>query len=73
MEILVCIKQVPDDSVEISLDEATGKPALDGVTPIIVDATHTHSRSNPISAAKSLALQGMIGRIDKNVAAHGIA
>ena len=27
MEILVCIKQVPDDSVEISLDEATGKPA----------------------------------------------
>lgn len=34
MEILVCIKQVPDDSVEISLDEATGKPALDGVTPV---------------------------------------
>ena len=32
MEILVCIKQVPDDSVEISLDEATGKPALDWVT-----------------------------------------
>ena len=28
MEILVCIKQVPDDSVEISLNEATGKPAL---------------------------------------------
>ena len=23
MEILVCIKRVPDDSVEISLDEAT--------------------------------------------------
>ena len=35
MEILVCIKQVPDDSVEISLDEATGKPALDGVTPVV--------------------------------------
>lgn len=35
MEILVCIKQVPDDSVEISLDEATGKPALDGVTSVV--------------------------------------
>ena len=35
MEILVCIKQVPDDSVEISLDESTGKPALDGVTPVV--------------------------------------
>ncbi len=31
MEILVCIKTGSDDSVEISLDEATGKPALDGV------------------------------------------
>ena len=35
MEILVCIKQVPDDSVEISLNEATGKPALDDVTPVV--------------------------------------
>ena len=25
MEILVCIKQVPDDSVEISLDRSYGK------------------------------------------------
>ncbi len=35
MEILVCIKQVPDDSVEISLDQSTGLPALDGVTPVV--------------------------------------
>ena len=35
MEILVCIKQVPDDSVEISLNESTGKPALDDVTPVV--------------------------------------
>ena len=35
MEILVCIKQVPDDSVEISLDSNTGAPALDGVTPVV--------------------------------------
>ena len=35
MEILVCIKQVPDDSVEISLNEKTGKPALENVTPVV--------------------------------------
>ena len=36
MEILVCVKQVPDDSVEIaSGSEATGAPALDGVTPVV--------------------------------------
>lgn len=35
MEILVCIKQVPDDSVEISLNSSTGKPNFDGVTPIV--------------------------------------
>ena len=35
MEILVCIKQVPDDSVEISLDQSTGLPALEGVTPVV--------------------------------------
>ena len=35
MEILVCVKQVPDDSVEISLDPKTGAPALDGVTPVV--------------------------------------
>lgn len=35
MEMLVCIKQVPDDSVEISLDPASNKPALKGVTPVV--------------------------------------
>lgn len=35
MEILVCIKQVPDDSVEISLNSATGKPNLDGISEIV--------------------------------------
>ena len=35
MEILVCVKQVPDDSVEIALDPKTGSPALDGVTPVV--------------------------------------
>lgn len=35
MEILVCTKQVPDDSVEIRLDEASGKPATEGVEPIV--------------------------------------
>ena len=27
MEILVCIKQVADDSVEVFMNEKTGKPA----------------------------------------------
>ncbi|QNM15329.1 MULTISPECIES: electron transfer flavoprotein subunit beta/FixA family protein [Fusobacterium] len=35
MEILVCIKQVPDDSVEISLNSETGKPALEEITQIV--------------------------------------
>ena len=35
MEILVCIKQVPDDSVEIFLDENTRKPDLEKVTPVV--------------------------------------
>lgn len=35
MEILVCIKQVPDDSVEISFNSETGKPALEGVTQVV--------------------------------------
>lgn len=34
MEILVLIKQVPDDSVDIKLDPATGAPKLDGVSPV---------------------------------------
>ncbi|HIZ06348.1 MAG TPA: electron transfer flavoprotein subunit beta/FixA family protein [Candidatus Eubacterium avistercoris] len=35
MEILVCIKQVPDDSVEIFLNENTQKPDLEKVTPVV--------------------------------------
>ena len=35
MKIVVCIKQVPDDSVEISLNSSTGKPNFDGVTQIV--------------------------------------
>ena len=35
MEILVCVKQVPDDSVEIKFDEAKNAPKLEGVTPIV--------------------------------------
>jgi len=35
MEMLVCIKQVPDDSVEISLDPAAKLPDLGGVTPVV--------------------------------------
>lgn len=35
MEILVCVKQVPDDSVEIRFDEATSSAKIDGVTPVV--------------------------------------
>ena len=35
MEILVCIKQVADDSVEIFMNESTGKPALEGVERVV--------------------------------------
>lgn len=35
MEILVLIKQVPDDSVDISLDPSTGAPNLKNVTPVV--------------------------------------
>ncbi|MGO4971978.1 electron transfer flavoprotein subunit beta/FixA family protein [[Clostridium] aminophilum] len=41
MNILVCIKQVPDDSVEVSVG-ADGKPAIDGITPV-VNAFDTYS------------------------------
>lgn len=34
MQILVCVKQVPDDSVEIHLDSKTKKPKLNGVTSV---------------------------------------
>lgn len=35
MEILVCIKQVPDDSVEITLNKESNQPALEGVTQVV--------------------------------------
>ena len=35
MEILVCIKQVPDDSVEVSLNKETGKAAIEKIAPIV--------------------------------------
>ena len=35
MEILVCIKQVPDDSVSVKINAATGAPDLAGITPIV--------------------------------------
>lgn len=41
MNILVCIKQVPDDSVEVSVG-ADGRPAVDGITPV-VNAFDTYS------------------------------
>ena len=34
MEILVCVKQVPDDSVEVHLT-AEGKPDLANITPVV--------------------------------------
>lgn len=34
MELLVCIKQVPDDSVNVTLD-ASGAPKLDEITPVV--------------------------------------
>lgn len=35
MELLVCIKQVPDDSVSITLDAASGAPKLSDVAPVV--------------------------------------
>ena len=35
MNILVCIKQVPDDSVEVSLNQATGKADIEKIAPIV--------------------------------------
>ena len=34
MELLVCTKQVPDDSVSVSLNDA-GQPNLEGITPVV--------------------------------------
>lgn len=34
MQILICVKQVPDDSVEIRMDKKVNKPNLNGVTQV---------------------------------------
>ena len=41
MEILVCVKQVPDDSVKIGLN-SSGQPAVDGVT-MVANAFDTYA------------------------------
>lgn len=35
MEILVCIKQVPDDSVEVRMNPTTNTPDLEKITPVV--------------------------------------
>ncbi|MDR1835022.1 MAG: electron transfer flavoprotein subunit beta/FixA family protein [Fusobacteriaceae bacterium] len=35
MEILVCIKQVPDDSVEVKVDKETGLPVIEGIEKVV--------------------------------------
>ena len=42
MEILLCVKQVPDDSVEIHLDKAGKKPNLSGVS-LVANAFDTYA------------------------------
>jgi electron transfer flavoprotein alpha/beta subunit len=42
MNIMLCVKQVPDDSIEIHLDNKTKKPNLDGVT-MVANAFDTYA------------------------------
>ncbi|MBU3112114.1 electron transfer flavoprotein subunit beta/FixA family protein [Clostridium lacusfryxellense] len=42
MKILLCVKQVPDDSIEIHLDNKTNKPNLNGVT-MVANAFDTYA------------------------------
>lgn len=42
MEILICVKQVPDDSVEIHLDKEKKQPNLNGVT-LVANAFDTYA------------------------------
>ncbi|KGK87021.1 electron transfer flavoprotein subunit beta/FixA family protein [Clostridium sp. HMP27] len=42
MNILICVKQVPDDSVEIHLDNKTEKPNLNGVS-LVANAFDTYA------------------------------
>ena len=42
MQILICVKQVPDDSVEIRLDDKVKKPNLNGVS-MVANAFDTYA------------------------------
>jgi electron transfer flavoprotein beta subunit len=42
MQILICVKQVPDDSVEIRLDDKVKKPNLNGVS-LVANAFDTYA------------------------------
>ncbi|KOA20733.1 acryloyl-CoA reductase electron transfer subunit gamma [Clostridium homopropionicum DSM 5847] len=42
MEILICVKQVPDDSIEIHLDKEKKKPSLNGVS-LVANAFDTYA------------------------------
>ncbi|BCZ45721.1 electron transfer flavoprotein subunit beta [Clostridium gelidum] len=42
MEILLCVKQVPDDSIEIHLDKEAKKPKLNGVS-LVANAFDTYA------------------------------
>ncbi|SHJ08347.1 electron transfer flavoprotein beta subunit [Dethiosulfatibacter aminovorans DSM 17477] len=42
MQILICVKQVPDDSVEIRLDDKAKKPNLNGVS-LVANAFDTYA------------------------------
>ena len=42
MNILLCVKQVPDDSIEIHLDNKTNKPNLNGVS-LVANAFDTYA------------------------------
>lgn len=42
MQILICVKQVPDDSVEIRLDNKVNKPNLNGVS-LVANAFDTYA------------------------------
>lgn len=42
MEILICVKQVPDDSIEIRLDKAKKQPNLNGVS-MVANAFDTYA------------------------------
>jgi electron transfer flavoprotein alpha/beta subunit len=42
MKIMLCVKQVPDDSIEIHLDNKTKKPNLNGVT-MVANAFDTYA------------------------------